>query len=100
MKRATLRGSAASAACAFVTASVSGSERYSTPAGERYWTDWAPASVPFVGAVAHPGSDVRRLAAATAATATGRERMGVLQGTPTDAGCCNVHAGVSLARLQ
>ena len=40
--RATLRGSAASAACAFVTASVSGSERYSTPAGDRYWTDCAP----------------------------------------------------------
>ena len=42
MIRATLRGSAASAACAFVTASVSGSERYSTPAGDRYWTDCAP----------------------------------------------------------
>ena len=37
--RATLRGSAASAARAVAIASVSGSERYSTPAGDRYCTD-------------------------------------------------------------
>ena len=44
MMRSTLRGSARARAWARATAPVSASERYSTPAGERYWTVWAPES--------------------------------------------------------
>ena len=42
MMRAMFFGSASSAARALLTASVSGSERYSTPSGDRYCTDCAP----------------------------------------------------------
>src|SRR4051794_22566297 len=42
MMRATFLGSASSAARALLTASVSGSERYSTPSGERYCTGGTP----------------------------------------------------------
>src|SRR3989442_13226545 len=43
MMRSTLRGSAARALSARAIAPVSRCERYSTPAAERYWTDWPPA---------------------------------------------------------
>src|SRR5438477_1883155 len=45
MMRSTLRGSAASARSARATPPVSGCDRYSTPAGERYCTDWLHAGV-------------------------------------------------------
>src|SRR5688500_1502476 len=41
--RSTLAGSAASAAWARAIGPVSAWARYSTPAGDRYWTDWASA---------------------------------------------------------
>ena len=53
--RDTFRGSAASAARAFVIASVSGRERYSTPEGDVYWTEVAPVWSPLsVGTSAGP----------------------------------------------
>src|SRR5262245_20763957 len=42
MMRVTFLGSASSAARALLTASVSGSERYSTPSGDRYCSDGTP----------------------------------------------------------
>src|ERR1700674_4169631 len=45
MIRATLRGSAASARSARAIGPLSGCERYSTPAGERYCTDCAAAGI-------------------------------------------------------
>src|SRR5262245_60677991 len=42
MMRTMFLGAASKAARAFLTASVSGSERYSTPSGERYCTDCPP----------------------------------------------------------
>src|SRR5688572_17581864 len=64
MKRWTFFGSAARAACARATGPVSACERYSTPAGDLYWTDWpnaADAMLPVATMVAAMSLDDRAI---------------------------------------